>query len=50
MADSNVHPKVPVDGPLEQALYIGTMLRGILYGQHSCLKHHLFGSDPSGRN
>ena len=42
MADSNVYPKIPVDGPLERSLYLGTILRGILYGQDSHVSNIMY--------
>ena len=42
MADSNIYPKVPVDGTLERSLYIGTMLRGILYGENSHVSNIIY--------
>jgi len=33
MADTDVSFRTPINIPLERSLYVGNMLRGILYGE-----------------
>jgi len=45
MADADISPATPVNIPLERSLYIGNILRGILYGENFPLtRNYLFSS------